>query len=211
MAIYQQINLYQPIFRKQRQVFSAATMAQAAALVAVVLLGLYAFGRFKVAALEAEGAQLEAREKALTAQLGRIDPKTGASRRAEVEQDIKKLNATLLEQQRLIDVLRDQPLGTTEGFSGYLAALGRQHTAELWLTDLTINGATRAIDLGGRSIRAELVPLYLQHLGRETALSGQRFDRLDIERDEDKPEVAFHVTSRNVDAGAGEKVAAKTP
>jgi len=211
MAIYQQINLYQPIFRKQRQVFSAATMAQTAALVAVVLLGLYVFGRFQVAALEAEGVQLEAREKALTAQLGRIDPKTGAGRRAEVEQDIKKLNATLLEQQRLIDVLRDQPLGTTEGFSGYLAALGRQHTAELWLTDLTINGATRAIDLGGRSVRAELVPLYLQHLGRETALAGQRFDRLDIERDEDKPEVAFHVTSRNVDAQAGEKVAAKTP
>jgi hypothetical protein len=211
MAIYQQINLYQPIFRKQRQVFSAATMAQAAALVAVALLGLYAFGRFKIAGLEAEVVQLEAREKALTAQLGRIDPNVGASRRAEAEQEIKKLNATLLEQQRLIDVLRDQPLGTTDGFSSYLAALGRQHTAELWLTDLTINGATRAIELGGRSVRADLVPAYLQHLGRETALAGQRFDRFDIERDEGKPEVAFHVTSRNVDAAAGEKVAVRTP
>ena len=211
MAIYQQINLYQPIFRKQRQVFSAATMAQAAALVAVALLGLYAFGRFKIAGLEAEVVQLEAREKALTAQLGRIDPNVGASRRAEAEQEIKKLNATLLEQQRLIDVLRDQPLGTTDGFSSYLAALGRQHTAELWLTDITINGATRAIELGGRSVRADLVPAYLQNLGSETALAGQRFDRLDIKRDDSKPEVAFHVTSRNVDAAAGEKVAARTP
>jgi hypothetical protein len=211
MAIYQQVNLYQPIFRKQRQVFSAATLVQAAALVAVVLLGLYGFGRVKLMGLEAEVAQLEVRENALTAQLGKIDPNIGASRRAEAEQEIKKLNATLLGQQRLMDVLRDQPLGTTEGFSRYLAALGRQHTAELWLTDITINGATRAIELGGRSVRAELVPEYLQHLGRETALTGQRFDRLDIERDEGKPEVAFHVTSRNVDAAAGEKVAARTP
>lgn len=211
MAIYQQINLYQPIFRKQRQVFSAATMAQAAALVAVTLLGLYAFGRLKIAGLEAEVVQLAAREKAVTAQLGRIDPTIGANRRAEGEQEIKKLNATLLEQQKLIDVLRDQPLGTTDGFSSYLAALGRQHTAELWLTDLTINGATRAIELGGRSVRADLVPAYLQHLGREPALAGQRFDRFDIERDEGKPEVAFHVTSRNVDAAAGEKVAARAP
>ena len=211
MAIYQQINLYQPIFRKQRQVFSAATMGQAAALVAVTLLGLYAFGRLKIAGLEAEVVQLAAREKAVTAQLGRIDPTIGANRRAEGEQEIKKLNATLLEQQRLIDVLRDQPLGTTDGFSSYLAALGRQHTAELWLTDLTINGATRAIELGGRSVRADLVPAYLQHLGREIALAGQRFDRFDIERDEGKPEVAFHVTSRNVDAAAGEKVAARAP
>ena len=30
-AIYQQVNLYQPIFRKQRQIFSAMTMAQAGA------------------------------------------------------------------------------------------------------------------------------------------------------------------------------------
>jgi hypothetical protein len=211
MAIYQQVNLYQPIFRKQRQVFSALTLAQAAALIAVALLGFYGFGRFKLMGLEAEVRQLEIREQALTAQLGRIDPSIGANRRTQTEQEIKQLNATLSEQQRLIDVLRDQPLGTTHGFSLYLAALGRQHTPELWLTDITINGATRAIELGGRSVRAELVPKYLQDLGRETALTGQRFDRLDIERDEGKPEVAFHVTSRNVDAAAGEKVAARTP
>jgi hypothetical protein len=211
MAIYQQVNLYQPIFRKQRQVFSALTLAQAAALIVVALLGLYGFGRLKLMSLEAEVSQLEARETAVTAQLGRIDPSVGASRRAEAEQEIKQLNATLSEQQRLMDVLRNQPLGTTDGFSRYLAALGRQHTPELWLTDITINGATRAIELGGRSVRADLVPEYLQHLGRETALTGQRFDRFDIERDEGKPEVAFHVTSRNVDPAAGEKVAARTP
>ena len=38
--MYQQINLYQPIFRKQRQIFSAVTMLQALGVVAVALLGL---------------------------------------------------------------------------------------------------------------------------------------------------------------------------
>jgi Tfp pilus assembly protein PilN len=199
MAMYQQVNLYQPIFRKQRQVFSAATMAQAVGLVVVVLLGIYGYGVWKLARLEAEVVQLEGREKAFTAQLGRIDPNLGASRRAEVEQELKKLNATLLDQQRLIDVLRDQPLGTTEGFSEYLAALGRQHTPLLWLTDVTINGGARAVELGGRSVRAELVPAYLQRLGHEPALTGQRFDRLEIERDKDSAEIAFHATSRKAD------------
>ena len=77
MAIYQQVNLYQPIFRKQRQVFSAPTLAQAAALIVVALLGLYGFGRFKLTGLEVELGQLEAREKALTAQLASIDPSIG--------------------------------------------------------------------------------------------------------------------------------------
>jgi hypothetical protein len=210
MAIYQQVNLYQPIFRKQRQVFSARTMAQAIAVVAVALLGIYAFGVWKLSALDAEVVQLEGREKAFAAQLGRIDPNLGASRRAEVEQEIKSLNATLLDQQRLIDVLRDQPLGTTQGFSSYLAALGRQHTPLLWLTSLTINGATRAVELGGRSVRAELVPEYLQHLGAEAALVGQRFDRLDIERDKDSAEIDFHVKSSKVDPRS-EELAARTP
>jgi len=180
-------------------------------VVAVALLGIYAYGVWKLASLEAEVAQLEGREKAFAAQLGRIDPNVGASRRAEVDREIKELNATLLDQQRLIDVLRDQPLGSTDGFSASLAALGRQHTPLLWLTNLTINGATRAIELGGRSLRAELVPEYLQRLGSETALTGQRFDRLDIERDKDSAEIAFHVTSRRVDPRAEETLAARKP
>ena len=210
MAIYQQVNLYQPIFRKQRQVFSARTMAQAIVVVAAALLAIYAYGVWKLAGLDAEVVQLEGREKAFAAQLGRIDPNLGASRRAEVEQEIKSLSATLLDQQRLIDVLRDQPLGTTQGFSAYLAALGRQHTPLLWLTNLTINGATHAVDLGGRSVRAELVPEYLRHLGAEAALAGQTFDRLDIERDKDSAEIEFHVKSRKVDPHAAE-LAARTP
>jgi hypothetical protein len=197
--IYQQVNLYQPIFRKQRQIFSARTMAQAAALVAVALLGLYAYGLWQVLGLEAEVVQLEGREKAYVAQLARIDPSVTSSRRAEVDQELKKLDATLLDQQRLIDVLRDQPLGATEGFSGFLAALGRQHRPELWLTSFAINGGTRALELDGRAVRADLIPEYLQSLGREPALDGQKFDRLEIERDD--AEVTFHATSRAAKAG----------
>jgi Tfp pilus assembly protein PilN len=199
-TLYQQVNLYQPIFRKQRQIFSAITMAQAAGVVAVALLGLYVYGLWQVLGLESEVVQLEGREKAFTAQLARIDPSITSNRRAEVEEELKRLNATLLDQQRLIDVLRDQPLGSTEGFSPYLAALGRQHRPELWLTELAINGGTRALELTGRSVRAELVPEYLQSLGREPALAGQKFDRLEIGRDD--AEVTFHATSRAAAARA---------
>jgi Tfp pilus assembly protein PilN len=192
--MYQQVNLYQPIFRKQRQIFSAVTMAQAAAVIAVALLGMYVYGLWQVHGLEAEVSQLEGREQAFTAQLARIDPSLTSNRRAEVEQELKKLNATLLGQQRLVEVLREQPLGTTEGFSAYLSALGRRHKPGLWLTQLAINGSTRALELTGRSVRADLVPEYLQSLGREPALAGQKFDRLDIGRDDS--DVTFRATSR---------------
>jgi Tfp pilus assembly protein PilN len=214
--MHQQINLYQPIFRKQRLMFYAVAMAQGAAHVAAALLAFYGYGVYKVGRLEAEVTRLEGLEQAFTAQLGGIDPSLAASARAGVEQEIAALNATLADRQRLIDVLRDQPLGGSEGFSGYLAALARQHRPELWLTRIAVNGGTRALELAGRSVRAEAVPEYLRRLGSESALAGQRFDRLEIARDEGSGEVQFHATSQAAEAdealdGAVTKVAKAEP
>ena len=54
------------------------------------------------------------------------------------------------------------------------------------MTSFAIDGGSGGVELAGRSLRAELVPEYLQRLGREEAL-GPAFDRLTIERDEDAP------------------------
>jgi hypothetical protein len=194
--MYQQINLYQPIFRKQRQIFSSATMAQALAIVAGALLAIYGYAWTNVGALETAVVQLEGRETALMTQLTRMDPALNANRRAELEAELIRLNVTLEGQQRLIEELRKQPLGRAQGFSDYLAALGRQRTPELWLTALAINGGTGAVELEGRSLRPELVPEYMQRLGRESALAAQRFDRFEIERDAESGEATFRATSR---------------
>ena len=196
--MYQQINLYQPIFRKQRQIFSAVTMMQALGLVAAALVAAYGYGAWKVSNLEFEVVQLEGREKALTTQLARIDPSLTAGRREETEQELRRLNATVLDQQRLIEVLRDGPLGNKGGFSQYMAALGRRRTPELWLTQFAINGGSGAIELEGRSIRPDLVPEYLQRLGGEPVLVGQQFDQFEIERDDENGEAQFRATSRAV-------------
>ncbi len=199
--IYQQVNLYQPIFRRQRQVFSAVTMLQATGVFAVSLLAIHFYGLWKVAGLEAEAVQLEGRAKTYSAQIGRLDSSTGAAHRREMEQDLERLDAERLEQQKLIEILESRPLGSTDGFSAYLAALARRHTAGLWLTELNIDGASRSIELIGRTKKADLVPAYLLSLGAEDALSGQRFDELRIERSNDGGEISFRVSSR---AAAGE-------
>jgi hypothetical protein len=208
-AIYQQINLYQPIFRKQRQIFSAITMAQAAGIVAVALLGFYFFGLLRVTALETEALRLEGSEAGLLTRLASIDPSLGMNRTAEIEEELRKLNATLRDQDRLVEALREQSLGTTEGFSGFLAALGRQHTPQLWLTQFAINGSTRALELSGRSTRVELVPEYLAALGREPALAGQRFDRLEIARDEATAEVTFEAKSKAAESADESRIDAR--
>ena len=195
--VYQQINLYQPIFRRQRQVFSCSTMLQILGIFAVALLTIYWYGRWQVIGLEAEAALLEEREGAYSAQLANLDTSSGLTRRREVDSELGRLTATLVEQQRLINVLAETPLGDTKGFSAYLAALARRHQAGLWLTSMTINGASGAIELVGESLAPDRVPSYLLTLGEEDALAGQRFDDFDIERLEETTRVRFSVSSRS--------------
>jgi hypothetical protein len=196
--LYQEINLYQPIFRRQRHIFSAVTMLQSAAVVVVALLTIYGYGLWQLGGLEAAALQLEGREKAYSAQLARLDPSVSLGQRAAIERELDELNATLLAQQRLVDILRSQPLGSAAGFSAKLAALGRRHTARLWLTHIRINGITNSIELVGRSTDPAMVPAYLLHLGEEEALAGQRFDQFDITRDDDGNNVGFRVSSEAV-------------
>lgn len=198
-GIYQQVNLYQPIFRRQRQVFSAATMLQASGVVALALLAIYAYGLWQVTGLEVEAVQLEGREKTYSAQLARLDPSSNQQRRQDIEQQLAELNARLSGQQRLIEVLRTQPLGGMAGFSSHLTALARRHKPGLWLTGLRIHGAARSLELVGKTVRPDLVPEYLLDLGKEEALAGQKFNVLEIERSDDGAEVSFRVASRPVD------------
>jgi hypothetical protein len=196
--IYQQVNLYQPIFRRQRQIFSAVTMLQSAAVVVVALMTIFFYGFWQVGLLEAQVLELEGRERAYSARLARLDPSENTNRRQEVERELERLNSTLLAQQRLIDVLREQPLGSTSGFSAELAALGRRHSSGLWLTELRINGGTGSIELVGRATNPAMIPAYLLRLGEEDALSGKRFDQFEIERTENSAELAFRVSSKAV-------------
>ena len=205
-APYQQINLYQPIFRRQRQIFSAVTMLQAAGVVAIALLTIYGYGLWQVRGLEREALQLEGREKAYSTQLARLDPASSTAQRREAEQELERLTATLLMQQRLIDVLEERPLGSTDGFSSVLAALARQRSRGLWLTGITINRVSEAIELVGESVEPGLLPAYLLQLGEEDALTGYRFDDFEIERSDETRTITFRVSSRAVADGRAEEL-----
>jgi DNA-binding transcriptional regulator YbjK len=196
--LQQQVNLYQPQFRRERRIFSASTLLEAVGMFAALLAGVYAFGYREVRQLEAELVRLEGHEKAFAAQLARLDPATIEGRR-ELDDELARLNAELIEQQRLIEILEQQPLGSTEGFSAQLEALARQHGDGLWLTRVGMDGASARMELAGVSLQPELVPEYLQRLGSEPALAGQRFDVLAIERVEGEQRVSFRVSSRQLE------------
>jgi Tfp pilus assembly protein PilN len=197
-SLYQQINLYQPIFRRQKQVFSGLTMLQSTAVIAVALLTIHLYGVFHVVGLEAQAIELEGRERAYSTQLASIDPTATLATQQSLAGELARLNQQILDQQRLIDVLRNEPPGRIAGFSSYLEALALSVKRGIWLTELSVNGATEAVELLGRATSADLVPTYLQLLGEQDALQGQAFDQFRIERNAQESGVSFYVTSEAV-------------
>jgi len=73
--------------------------------------------------------------------------------------------------------------GDRQGFAQYLRAFSRQSVEGLWLTAFTITGAGD-IEISGRALRPDIVPVYIQRLNEEQVLAGHTFARFEMKRPE---------------------------
>ena len=178
----QQVNLYQPILRREKKVFSATTMLQTLALIAALMLLMYAFSHWQLQQLEQENAQLQAQQRDLTAQVTALSRDLQArpeSRELRTEADALLRELDL--KRDLFDLMRNRATARTDGFSESFAGLARQHVDGLWLTGVELrNSEVRHVALRGMTSRAELVPQLVKQLGAEPAFQGLRFRHLRV-------------------------------
>lgn len=181
--MHQQINLYQPIFREERKLFSLKTVSIAAGVVAAALLGMWALSAGNVAGLEKAVVQLREQQAAQEQLVQRANAMLDAQGSpATVEAEVKRLSALLAERTHALNLLRGGAAGESRGFAPRLAALARQRADGVWLEELVLGGAANGLVLRGRSVDADRVPKYLQMLTEEPELSGARFDRVVLDR-----------------------------
>ncbi|MET3131395.1 hypothetical protein AAKU55_001657 [Oxalobacteraceae bacterium GrIS 1.11] len=177
----QQINLYNPLFRKQKKYLAAATMAQALGLVLVCALALVVYGQQRVGALERQAGQIQTELDLLEARKARsgvdfpprVRSKAIELELAQAESDHKAL-------QDVATILLRGEFGNTKGYSAYFRAFAHNRVTGLWLTGVSIVGAGNEIGLQGRTLQAGLVPGYISGLSRQPVLQGKSFGRLDI-------------------------------
>jgi len=177
----QQINLYSPLFRKQKKLFTALAMVHALVLVLVAFMILYVYARFQVTTL---ARQVRATDEQVRAGLERVKTMPGAP----VALDDKQLDARIAELEARLQATQQLlgQAGLARAGSGYaepLRALARLRVEGVWLTSVSLLGEPGELSLAGRALRAELVPRYIDRLTRDPALRGRRFATLAIERD----------------------------
>ena len=185
----QQINLYNPLFRKKGfSPTSANAMLYAVglAIACTAVYGVYQDTRTREAARVAqEVAQqvtevTESRNK-MVAQLELQKPN------AELAAELGQLEMRLRGRQDIVEALNSGAVGTTGGFSEFMRAFSRQTVNGLWLTGFDIASSGNEFKIEGRTLSADLLPVYLTRLNAEKALQGRQFAALRIAQPEAAP------------------------
>ena len=195
----QQINLFNPIFLKQKKIFTALPMAEALGIIVAGALLLNWYAARNVSELEQEAAagkaMLAKREQRLTAARTQFAPRAKdpalAAQVTAAEAELKALHD-------VSSVLQGGALGNTAGYAEYFRAFSRQNVSGLWLTGVSINGAGNDIGVQGRAMQATLIPNYIARLTGERVMHGKTFASLDIGR----PEAAASAASTSAPAPA---------
>jgi hypothetical protein len=206
--VTQQINLFNPIFRKQKKYFSSVTMVQALAIICVACGLLAADAAIRLRSLTAQAAEtdamLAARQQRLTEVRVQYAPRQKSS---TLGAEIIAEQATLTTLQNASAKIRRGGFGDSTGFSPYFRALARQRIDGLWLTHVDLAAGGSAIGIKGNALQAPLVPQYMARLAQEPVMKGKAFSTLAMDA------VLPPSTERRDGsaAPAGAPVAARTP
>lgn len=185
----QQINLYQPMFRRQEKVFSALTMLQTISLFLVVLGIIYFYGQSQLKPLQDQVRKLSRDTASLQAQVNKYRKQVPPAGRSKLlENEIARLQRELEQRRQIRDILAHREIGNSIGFSRYMEALARQHVQGTWLTGVAIDNGGKSLSLHGKTLASELVPRYIQRLGSEQILAGISFNAMDLQRPPEQKE-----------------------
>ena len=174
----QQINLYHPIFRRERKLFSAVTMLRAWIALLAVGLAAAGFDAWQVGDLSAALANARQTESATQARLASAESIFGLGRARARLAALKRRERTLRGLARFLRQSRRAEVGP----GPVLLAISRGVLPGLWITRFSLDRGQRALTLAGHSLRPALVPLFLHRVVADPSLTGYRFRTLAITR-----------------------------
>ncbi len=193
----QQVNLYQPIFRKQEKVLSAKTLSQALFMILIGLMLIYLFAIWQSQSMNKQLIQSQKQRDAAIAQLAKLNQAYPQRKKdTQLEKKRVKLQTELKLKQQVVERLSDQNSGNRTGFSEHLAGLARQKMSLLWLTKVGLHRGGQQVDLEGSALKSEQLPQYLQRLAKENSFLGTEFQHFELSQSEArKGQVDFILTS----------------
>ncbi len=205
----QQINLFNPVFLKQKKYFSVLAMLQALGLIALGSALFYGYAVYQVKLLAKQSDETVRRHTAETAKLARYTAEFSPQQSSLLlEDELKQAEAQVAAQQELIETLKTGVIGNTTGYSEYMRAFARQAVHGLWLTGFSITGDAAQMSMSGAALDPQLVPTYIQRLSQEKVMRGKSFAALQMQQPKaEDGKVARYIefTLQSLEAGGAAK------
>lgn len=177
----QQINLFNPAFRKQKALFAAPVLAAGLGAVVVVIGVAAALGQYEVRKLEREVADSRAlltkRQAAQVAAATQFAPR---QKDPGIDGQVTRTQAEIEALRQADGILRGGGIGNNAGYAPYFRAFAQQAVPGVWLTGLRIVGAGNDIEVRGRALQAGAIPGYIAQLQGKPAFHGKTFAALSI-------------------------------
>jgi len=198
----QQINLYQPILRKQEKVFSAKTLLQGNLLVLGGLMLLFAYTLLQTQRLQSQLDEVTQQRNERVQNLNTLRAQYPEKvKDSTLQTKVEQLRKQLQNSQALLAAVQNYEDSPTEGFSGQLAGLSRQDLRSLWLTHIAVRGQHQLV-LEGSALSPQDIPILIQRLGVEPGFSGTSFQRVEIQANEKTGQVDFTLNTSRMEKDA---------
>lgn len=179
----QQINLINPSLIKQKDFLTSVNMALSYALVALLLTGWYGYNKMQLDTVQKQRDQLAANLEQVQNTLTQA---TAARAPREIDkglqQELAKLEGKYQMQTQILSTIAHGLNESSNGLAAYLRGFAKQSVDGLWLTGISIDNDQHAMTIRGRSLQADLLPLYIERLSKEPVFSGHEFGGLLIKR-----------------------------
>ncbi len=174
----QQINL----LTERREPLGSALLALAS--VTLMLVGLLAYWGVLLAdtsrlqqSASADKQEMARLQAALQAEQQR---RAGGHDGAALKAELAVLRPQAEAVRQLVEQVRSGGLGNPEGYASYLTTLASISEDGIWLTQVAVSNAGKAVRISGRALRNESVMRYAGRLNAALAAHGVQFNSLEM-------------------------------
>lgn len=187
----QLVNMYQPVFRRQPKLLSAATLMAIIAVAMVLMAALYFNAHSTMRGLLRTSADLSLHFTQLDARLAAVTSNATLSINESSNDEIDILQAEINDRNALLDRIDSLFIESSAGFGGIFETLAQTNLSGLWLTGIQLD-QDGSIEISGTTLDPRLVPRYLQLITKHSPLAILNSGTVDLEREEsDQTEINF--------------------
>ena len=179
----QQINLYLPEFRPNREPLRAIHMLWGALVLLVLLVCFSVYSSHQHGLLQTQLVAEQKAQETLQTQLKVLAAQKPAQASADLDVKITQLQKNVQRHQQILAMISSQDLGNDKGFSAQLNALAQASLNTISVKSFSLQRGGKYAELTGLTRSADQIPLYLQRLRKDPSFTDVGFGVLSIERD----------------------------